>query len=120
MTQFDYEEWSRGFEEKMEDMRQRAEQASAAVADGDYTHSHRQGVVTVTVGASGNVINVRFGSRAEGLSGPQLSMAFMETYGEAVTEAARRLQAKLAEITGDTSELMEVLRVKVPLPEEDR
>lgn len=120
MAQFEYEEWARGFDDQIAVMRDKAERAAAAVTEGDYTHSHRRGVVTITVGASGNVVQVRFGANAEGLSAPQLSIAFMETYGEAVTEAARRLQERLAEITGDTSSLMEVLRANVPLPDNDR
>lgn len=115
--QFDLEEWTRGFEERIEVMRRRAEEASTALTEGETTHTTRDGAVTVTVSATGALVDLKFGMRAEGMSAPQLSIAVMSAYREAATESARRLQETMTGIVGEDSEIMDVFRANVPVPD---
>ncbi|GLZ76792.1 hypothetical protein Afil01_15990 [Actinorhabdospora filicis] len=117
--QFDLDEWTRGFEERIAVMRRRAEEASAALTEGESTHTTRDGSVTVTVGPSGALVDVRFGARAEGMSAPQLSTAIMAAYREAATASARRLQETMSGIVGADSQIMDVFKTHVPVPGEE-
>lgn len=101
--------------ERFEALRARAEGAQASLAENHATVSAPDGAVTVTVNAGGQLVQLRFGPRAEGRSTAQLAEAIMKTYGRACAEAAARTIDIMADLSGEDSATVAALKANLPV-----
>lgn len=114
----DPHQWLREREQRTADLMAEAERARDELeATAVSITSHDQSV-TVTVNASGVLLDLSLSPRAEGMTLTQLSSQIMYTYAQACSEAADRTVEIMSGLIGDDSESMDFLLSTLP-PEPD-
>jgi hypothetical protein len=87
----------------------RAQRAAEAVAGCAVTRSAPDRSVTVTVGASGNLLNIAFGRNAAAMAPQRLAALVMKLVGEAGVCAGGEVRAAFGDLVGESSAAMDVL-----------
>lgn len=95
---FDFDDWTRRLDERLDHMHRRGERAGAALAGATFTGRDRDGTVTVTVGAAGNLLAADFTDKATGLPPARLSAALMDAHAQAADAAAAHVHLALNEL----------------------
>lgn len=106
----DGRQWLDSYQDRLTELKARADRAQAALAGVDGTAASPDGAVSVTVVPGGAVRRVVFSERSEALSRVQLAALVVETAARAQAEADRRVTEAVAPLLGDDSEAMRVIR----------
>ncbi|NKQ56246.1 YbaB/EbfC family nucleoid-associated protein [Amycolatopsis sp. K13G38] len=107
------------FSAELDDLRARAEQIQQQLQEASATVSSPDGAVTVKVGPSGALLDLSFGSRAYQRPPNALSALVMQLIGSAQQQVSSQVSSSFAELVGEDSAAMEILREFVPESEED-
>ncbi len=106
--------WLASYEERLEEINERAQQAQRELAGVAATATSPDGAVTLTTDPSGALRSLVLGEAAEQLSREQLAAAVLGTAREAQAEAARLAATAVAPLLGEDSEAMAVFRTHLP------
>ncbi|MFD7921401.1 YbaB/EbfC family nucleoid-associated protein [Streptomyces sp. NPDC059740] len=87
----------------------RARRAAEAVAGCAVTRTAPDRSVTVTVGASGNLLDIAFGRNASALPPQRLAALVMKLVGEASARAGGEVRAAFGDLVGGNPAAMDVL-----------
>jgi len=107
------------FAAELDELRARAEQVQEQLQEASATVSAPDGAVTVKVGPSGVLLDLSFGNRAYQRPPDALAGLVMQLIGQARQQVSGQLSNAFAELVGEDSAAMEILREFVPESEED-
>jgi DNA-binding protein YbaB len=113
----DGREWLAGYEDRLQQVRERAARAERELATVAGSATSRDGAVTVTVDRTGALQHLELTEHAEALTRAQLAAAVVDTARRARQEAARQAEAALVPVFGERSAAMELFREHLDLPE---
>lgn len=110
----DPDEWFKRQEERLATLREHSDRAKGELAAARVERTDRDHVVTVAVNTSGALLSASFSPRAQGMSPAQLSTKLMQTYGEAVRDAAKQMLGIMSGLIGEDSDSMAFLKSTLP------
>jgi DNA-binding protein YbaB len=113
----DGREWLAGYQDRLQQVRERAARAERELATVAGSATSRDGAVTVTVDRAGALQHLELTEHAEVLTRAQLAAAVVDTARRARQEAARQAEAVLVPVFGERSAAMELFREHLDLPE---
>lgn len=105
----DPEKWIEDMNARAEELKHRAEQASAELTAKQGKATSANGAVTVTVNGNGGLADVKLGHRACELGHTQLSSLIMETFRKAMQDVSRQVMATFQEHFPDAEDSLEYL-----------
>jgi hypothetical protein len=103
------EESLRDLDSDMAELSARAQRAAEAVAGCSVTQMAPDRSVTVTVGPSGNLLDIAFGRNAASMPPQRLAALVMKLVGEASLRARDDVHAAFADLVGGNPVAMDVL-----------
>jgi DNA-binding protein YbaB len=106
--------WLASYEERLQDIGDRAERAQRALAAVEGTATSQDGAVTVTVNPAGALRRLELGERSAALTREQLAAAVLSTARQAQSEAARLAATAVTPLLGEGSAAMAMFRSRVP------
>jgi DNA-binding protein YbaB len=112
--------WLAAYEERLQDVGDRAERAQRALAGVAATVTSDDGAVTVTVNPAGAMQALVLAEAAGGLTRERLAATVLGTARLAQAEAARLAAAAVAPLLGEGSEAMAVFRTHLPTEADGR
>jgi DNA-binding protein YbaB len=109
------------YEDKVAQAQQRAERIRDGLTALRVTERTQDGRVSVTVNASGNLVDLRLADGPQGKAGPELAQDIMRTIHRAQSHLADAVLAGLGEVAGPETlaELENQYRTTYPAPAED-
>lgn len=96
------DQWLRGFESKVAELRQKSEDLQENVASAAATATSRDGTVTVTVGPNGGLRDLRLGHRAVDLGAARLTELILQTVRTAQHQVAAKVREAFEPLGGGT------------------
>lgn len=108
------EEWLREQEARVTALTEQADQVRQELRDAGATTSSRDGSVTVTVNAGGQLQNLRLSPKVEKLTPVRLAATILDTYQRACVDATRSTIDLMSGLIGDDAEAMAFLRQQLP------
>jgi DNA-binding protein YbaB len=109
--------WLASYEERLQDIEERAARAQAALAAVEATATSPDGAVTVTVDAAGVLQGLVLGERSGELTREQLAATVLGTARQARSDAARLAAATVTPLIGEGSPAMAMLCSGLPREE---
>ncbi|MFD1533258.1 YbaB/EbfC family nucleoid-associated protein [Pseudonocardia aurantiaca] len=106
--------WLASYEERLDEINERAQQAQRELAGVEATATSPDGAVTVTTDPAGELRSLVLGEAAERLTREQLAAAVLGTAGRARAEAAQLAAAAVAPLLGEGTTGMSLLRSHLP------
>ena len=104
----------RAYERRVAQIAERAADTKAQLASVRPTATSEHGEVTVTVSASGGLVDIEFGAAARSLELGELSSTIMRTVATARMQAAKQTEQAMVGLLGSSSKAMSFLRSQVP------
>jgi DNA-binding protein YbaB len=106
------------YQREVADITAKAEEAKEQIKNLTGTATSQDGAVTVTVSGAGALLDVSFGSEADGLPRAQLASSIMATARRAQAQASQRILDIMGSLVGEESDAMNFVREQIPSPEE--
>jgi DNA-binding protein YbaB len=103
-----------GFDAEIAQLKARAESAQEQIESATATVASPDGSVTVTVGASGALTDVRFGQRAYERPPQQLAALLMRMCGKAQQQVSAKVMTAFGGLVGENSAAMDMLTQFLP------
>ncbi|ALG07005.1 hypothetical protein AOZ06_08755 [Kibdelosporangium phytohabitans] len=103
-----------GYEQRTAALLERAEEAKAKIQDLTGTATSQDSVVRVTVGASGALIDLSFGAKADEMPKDRLAALVMATAKRAQAQAVSQIAVIMAPVIGDDSDAMRFVKEQIP------
>ncbi len=112
-------QWLASYEQHGRDLVAQAQQVGEELQNATETVTSKNGAVTVTVGASGALLDAQFTDKARNLSPSDLAATLMDTVRTAQAQVAHQVADTVAPLAGD-GDTMEFIRSQLPpLQEQD-
>lgn len=112
------EQWQASYEAKIRDAEQRAERMQQELGDIQITERGMNGQVTVTVNASGNLVNLELGNALQDRDGHAVAQEVLRLVSAAQSRIADEVQRVSEPLLGDTEALHVVVdKVRSAYPE---
>ncbi|ONI81271.1 hypothetical protein ALI144C_22365 [Actinosynnema sp. ALI-1.44] len=102
------------YEQRTAALLDRAEEAKARIQELTGTATSQDGAVKVTVGASGALLDLTFGARADEMPKDRLAALVMTTAKRAQAQAVSQIAVIMAPVVGDDSDAMRFVREQIP------
>ncbi|GLZ32830.1 hypothetical protein Lesp02_50180 [Lentzea sp. NBRC 105346] len=102
------------YEKRTTALLERAEEAKAKIAELTGTATSQDGAVTVTVSAGGALLNLSFGSKADGMPKERLAALVMTTAKRAQAQAVGQIATIMAPVVGENSDAMRFVQEQIP------
>lgn len=103
------QEWLQSYQQRIDEIGQRAQRASADLAEISATATSKDNAVSVTVNPSGALQDLSLGKSTERMSADKLGRLILQTAQQAQAEAGKKVQEAMRPLLGQT-EAMDFLR----------
>ena len=102
-------EYVESYRQRLDEIKQRADGATAALSEISATAHSRDNAVSVTVNPSGGLEDLQLGRATERMPAERLRKLILDTTRQAQAEAGKQVEAAMRPLLGET-EAMDVIR----------